>query len=432
MRIRLSKAAIAATIVATSMLGAIPAGSALVGPGAPDPRFSGDGITRLKLGDLTFFSGIALHGRATVAAGSAQVNGEWDAVLARYTRRGSLDRSFSGDGKVRIDVGAYDAFNDVVVLPDGKLLAVGSSIGATRTRFLAMRFHPDGRLDRSFANSGVALTAFPDPEAQAFAALALPSGKVVACGLTRDLAADQSGFALARYRASGALDATFGGDGKVVTRFPVRSENVCTGLGLASDGQVVASGFVTSSGPGTTAAALARYRPNGALEASFDGDGRVEISLGNYTTGEDVLALPNNFFAIAGQWQRPGGGYAGYVAKVNTSGHLDMAFGKNGVRSVSVAGGDAKFVGLARAPGGKLVGVGEWSLNTSPFTQFALIARLKPGGGLDAGFGAGGIVTMPLAPSGDSSAAATQVLADGRIVFSGETESAGAVARLKG
>lgn len=385
---------------------------------------------RTKLGDLTFFSGLVLQGSKTVVAGGARVHGEFDAVLFRYTRRGALDRLFGRNGKVRIDVDGYDAFFDVVVMSDGKLLAAGASQGTTRTRFLVMRFLPDGRIDRSFAKSGVALTAFPDDDSQAFAALALPNAKAVVGGFTR-AGTDQSAFALARYRGNGGLDTTFGGDGKVVTRFPVRSENECSGLGLATDGQVVASGTLRSAGPGSTVAGLARYRPNGRLETFFDDDGRVEISLGNYTTGEDVLVLKNNFFVLAGQWQRPAGSYAGYVAKLNTSGAFDVSFGKNGVRSVFVSGGDAKILGLAQAPGGKLVGVGEWSSDISPYTQLALIARLKSGGGFDATFGTGGIVTMPLAPS-DSHAAGVQVLSDGRITLTGETYSAGATARLLG
>lgn len=420
-----------AAVVLAVVLGGGPAGAMFAGSGTPDPTFSGDGITRTKLGDLTFLTGLAMQGSRPVVAGAARVNGEFDAVLFRYTAKGALDPAFSGDGKVRLDVGLYDAFFDVDVMADGSLFAVGTSQDAVRNRFLAARFHADGRIDRSFGKDGVALTRFPDDDAQAFAALALPSGKAVACGFTRDTIADQSAFALARYRASGALDATFGGDGRVITRFPVRSENQCTGVGLATDGQVVASGTVSSAGPGSIAAGLARYRPNGALEDSFDGDGRVEISTGNYTTGEDVLVLKNNFFMLSGQWQRTGGGYAGYIAKVNSSGHLDAAWAKGGIRSVSEAGGDAKILGLARAPGGKLVGVGEWVLNSSPFTQFALITRVKPGGGPDGGFGTNGVVVMALG-AGDTTAYESKVMSDGRVVLTGETETAGATARLLG
>jgi uncharacterized delta-60 repeat protein len=403
---------LAAMLVAA--LGIAPARADLVGPGAPDPSFSGDGVVRTKLGDLTYLSGVVMQGNRPVVVGAARIGGEFDAVVFRYTRRGALDRTFSGDGKVRIDAGGYDLFFDVTVMPDGKLLAVGTTGGATRSRFLVVRFLPDGRVDRSFGNRGIVRTGFPDPDTEAAAALALPSGKAVVCGQTRDGAA------------------TFGGDGKVVTRFPVRSENACTGLGLATDGQVVASGTLRSAGPGSIVAGLARYRPNGRLEKTFDGDGRAEIALGGYTTGEDVLVLKNNFFLISGQWQRPTGGYGGYIAKLNTSGHLDPAFGKAGVRSVTVPGGDAKILALSLAPGGKPVGVGEWSSNVSPYTQFALITRLTPGGGFDGGFGTKGVVTMPLAASGDSHAADVKVLADGRIVLTGETYLGGATARLLG
>lgn len=133
MRTRRSKAALVMTVVLAWGLIAAPADAGLAGPGSPEPSFSGDGIVRTKLGDLTFFSGLVLQGSKTVVAGGARVHGEFDAVLFRYTRRGALDRSFGRNGKVRVDVDGYDAFFDVVVMSDGKLLAVGASQGTTRT-----------------------------------------------------------------------------------------------------------------------------------------------------------------------------------------------------------------------------------------------------------------------------------------------------------
>ena len=48
-----------------------------------------------------------------------------DFALARYNPNGSLDTSFSGDGKQTTDFGDGDVANGVAIQGDGKIVAVG-------------------------------------------------------------------------------------------------------------------------------------------------------------------------------------------------------------------------------------------------------------------------------------------------------------------
>ena len=50
-----------------------------------------------------------------------------DFGLARYNPNGSLDPSFSGDGKQTTDLGGLDQANGVAVQGDGKIVAVGGA-----------------------------------------------------------------------------------------------------------------------------------------------------------------------------------------------------------------------------------------------------------------------------------------------------------------
>src|SRR4029079_1635322 len=87
----------------------------------------------------------------------------------------------------------------------------------------------------------------------------------------------------ARYQTTGVLDGTFDGDGLVITDFGFNDE--AYGVALQSDGRIVAAGITDAiSGVGNGDFALARYGANGALDTSFNGDGRVTTSFG---TGED-------------------------------------------------------------------------------------------------------------------------------------------------
>ncbi len=59
-----------------------------------------------------------------VAVGPSGADGG-DFALARYNPNGSLDTSFSGDGKQTTDFGGVDRANGVAIQADGKIVAVG-------------------------------------------------------------------------------------------------------------------------------------------------------------------------------------------------------------------------------------------------------------------------------------------------------------------
>ena len=79
--------------------------------------------------------------------------------------------------------------------------------------------------------------------------------------------------------ASAALDPTFGTGGKVTTDFGA-SEHLSAVAG-DGNGSVVAAG-TTIAPDGTADVAVARYRSDGTLDATFGGDGRVTTNLGLY------------------------------------------------------------------------------------------------------------------------------------------------------
>ena len=61
-----------------------------------------------------------------------------DFALARYNPDGSLDTSFSGDGKRRTDFGGDDEANGVALQADGRIVAVGRGLGLDGTSDFAL------------------------------------------------------------------------------------------------------------------------------------------------------------------------------------------------------------------------------------------------------------------------------------------------------
>jgi uncharacterized delta-60 repeat protein len=100
--------------------------------GAPDPTFAGDGIATTDFGN----SFDRAHALALQDDGAIVVGGESSGgfALARYTLQGTLDSSFSGDGKKTTSFRSClpdDDFEtgvawDVAVQDDGKIIAVGT------------------------------------------------------------------------------------------------------------------------------------------------------------------------------------------------------------------------------------------------------------------------------------------------------------------
>ena len=80
--------------------------------GTLDSKFNKNGKVITKFNDDTQLESVAIQGDGKiVAAGSTFTNSpstDWDFLVIRYNTNGSLDNSFSGDGKAITDLGGLD------------------------------------------------------------------------------------------------------------------------------------------------------------------------------------------------------------------------------------------------------------------------------------------------------------------------------------
>ncbi|HJP65391.1 MAG TPA: delta-60 repeat domain-containing protein, partial [Actinomycetota bacterium] len=80
-------------------------------------------------------------------------NGDGEFAVARYNSDGSLDSSFDGDGKVLTDFGSgFDGAYCGALQSDGKIVAAGSA--GNGAKFAMVRYNSDGTLDTSFSSDG--------------------------------------------------------------------------------------------------------------------------------------------------------------------------------------------------------------------------------------------------------------------------------------
>jgi uncharacterized delta-60 repeat protein len=195
--------------------------------------------------DVAFGVAIQADGKIVAAGGAGSA---YRFALARYNPNGTLNPTFSGDGKVVTNFSTqYERAFAVAIQADGKIVAAGEGSGGLGGRFALVRYNPDGTLDLTFSGDGKLLTNFTTGFDQAFAVAIQPDGKIVAANFRR--------FALTRYNPDGTLDPTFGGDGKVTTNFTA-GDDYANGVAIQADGRMVAAGRAGGSGGRF---ALARY-----------------------------------------------------------------------------------------------------------------------------------------------------------------------------
>jgi uncharacterized delta-60 repeat protein len=323
---------------------------------------------------------------------------------------GSLDTSFAG-GRVVMPVGASDDYaHAVAVQADGKIVVAGSN-NENLDDIAVIRLERDGNLDASFGDAGVVTTAIGRGAETAHAVAVQHDGKIVVAGTTESETSGQD-FALVRYTADGALDASFGEGGVVVTSFTDDSDTAYA-LVLQDDGKIVVGGGANqgSSSSGTDFA-LARYLEDGRLDESFGTAGKVVTSIAAYSAGDTVYALALQEIDGESRIVAAGGDGDFKLARYREDGTLDAAFGDAG----KVVGLFGSVIGAARAvqvdAEGRIVVAGHSQ------DDFAL-ARLDASGALDVGFGDAGRVVTPVSATNSDEARGLAIEEGGAIVVAG-------------
>jgi uncharacterized delta-60 repeat protein len=386
---------------------------AAAAPGDLDPTFDVDGKVTTDFGGGDGAFGIALQAdRKIVAVGQA----DQDFGLARYNPNGSLDLSFDGDGKVTTNFLAGDEGRAVGIQGDGKIVVAGSTfLSAGNRHFAVARYNVDGSLDTSFSEDGKVITDFRSSDDVAYGLAIQTDGKVIVAGYAVTESLD---FALARYNADGSLDTSFDGDGRATTRFPSGDARAAA-VALQADGRIVAAGHTRLAAAGSDFA-VARYNRDGSLDTTFDGDGKATTDFNSSVDIGDALAIQGDGKIAVGGTASLSDQLDFALARYNTDGSLDSTFDGDGKVTTDFRSGNDRAFGIALQRDGKIVAAGcagGHCGDDSP-NDFAL-ARYKLDGSLDTIFGGGdGKVTTDFSSDTDR-AHAVAIQSDGKILAAG-------------
>ncbi|WP_334027961.1 delta-60 repeat domain-containing protein [Nocardia terpenica] len=294
-----------------------------------------------------------------VAAGTSHGTDTGDNIaLARYTADGKLDTGFGDGGKVSTDLGTKaDHANAVAVEPDGKIVVAGSTHDpAQGDNFVVVRYTSDGKLDPAFGENGKVSTDFGGKADAANALVLQPDGKVVAAGTSHGTDTGDN-IALARYTADGKLDTGFGNGGKVSTDLGTKADHA-NAVVLESDGKIVVAGSTQDPGQGDNFV-LVRYTADGKQDAAFGEKGKVSTDFGGKADIAHGLALaPGGALVVAGTSSGTATGDNVAVARYTADGKLDTGFGSGGTVSTDLGTKADHGDAVAVQPDGKILVAG--------------------------------------------------------------------------
>lgn len=393
--------------------------------------------------------------------------------IVRYLLNGTLDTSFSSDGKRTYNIGTgRDEARSLAFSGNSTILA-GSSVQAgtgtiTHTDFALLKVGNAGAPDTDFGSNGRVLTGFTANANDGINAIILTEDatpKIWAAGYANDGTFDK--FAVARYNINnGNLDTSFSSNGKHTYDFGENASDVANAIDIGLDGSVVVAGKANGTQFG-----VVDVGATGTIGRSFLSHiyGADEATAVKSTPGSDIIAAGyakvgshTDFAVVQYDWKTAGAEHAEYfghggvvitrfgaaidsardidigrddeiivAGQTNSAGterifiadyrpqdgHIDSDFDGDG-HSLTSLGVNARGVKYVEGASEDLQYVAGVSDGGSAGKDFFLARFLATNGSLDSSFGSSGGVSTDF-NMGDDEVFAIGVQSDKKIVLAG-------------
>lgn len=411
--------------------------------GSYDTSFDTDGIVTIAFGsgnDEAFSHKIQNDGKIIVFGQSHNgINNDF--ALARINTDGTLDTTFGSGGKVITPIGSGNDFSrSGELLSDGRILLLGVSDG----KFALTKYLANGTLDTSFSGDGkLQLT---DNCTAVFVNNAttlhfMPKLKIASNGKILISGTSDSNFKIIRLLEEGTYDNSFGTNGVFIVNdgndfssflaekqdgtilsggitsqttptvdiytvkineisispvgsIEINTKNLYSGFDqftvgtIQTDQSIILATTTRNSVNSTTkdVVIVTKFNPDGTTDLSYGQSGVLQIEFDSFIGSDKitkVLHLPDHSIILKGYTQ---------LYKITPSGLVDTSFGTNGVLVVSNIDSDLSlFNDIVLSSDNKLLLTCDQSLSSPQVTQTAVI-KLNLDGTKDTGFGTNGIV----------------------------------------
>ncbi len=252
-----------------------------------------------------------------------------------------------------------------------------------------------GTLDKSYGTNGSTYNPVSGTFINSSAIQA--DDKVIVSGLNAD-----GSFILIRYNTDGAIDNSFGKEGKVSTLFKQYDQgDGWINVQVQPDGKIVAAGTNytiedNNYPPYNADITLARFTAAGTPDSSFGTNGIVITDFGEYEAVSAIALQRDGKIVLTGTYSLQGIGNDSKVITVryNADGSLDNSFGGKGYVIYPGSGVD-NIHAIAVQDDGKIVVGGDYQIS-----RYFMLIRYLPDGELDDSFGSNGMVKTKIAEGG--------------------------------
>nr|MBP6314437.1 T9SS type A sorting domain-containing protein [Chitinophagaceae bacterium] len=334
--------------------------------------------------------------------------------LKRYHPDGSLDISFGSNGKFDVKIESERTTINAMEVYNNKIYCCGTTYNGTTTLGFICRLKIDGGYDSSFSIQGVkTMYTFNTLEDL----IIDNTGKIFLAGTS-----DYDVLTLMKLQNNGTTDNTFGNVGRAQHQTPNVNifYNVYDVALDASSNIVITGKYYTLSGSYFRKVFVAKIKPSGVLDSTFDADGVAYYNSGvsHMDEARKIFPLNNGDYCIAVSAQDSMGTFFDFaLLKIKGNGLTDNTFGVNGWKLYDLGNNTGESVTDAAmlSNGNYLLSGNHGFGDTIRFT----LLMLKPDGSREPNFAPNGLFTNIFGNRNNNATGAMAVSAQGKIYLGG-------------
>lgn len=245
----------------------------------------------LTSNDISITSMISGADGKIVLAGATNTNnaGQQSFLVLSLNATGAPDANFGNNGLITTAFSGSSYVNDLQMQPDGKIIAVGKTsssdnLGHNFDSVAIARYNTDGSLDKTFSDDGKLTFVHKDTVNFLYGGwagdVALHSdGKIIVTGLAGKIQSHgrwtSGDYAVWRLNADGSFDSTFSGDGEAL--IDIDWYEFGTGLAIDTSGKIIISGNSGTVDLINPKAKVIRLNADGSMDETFGDKGVASL-----------------------------------------------------------------------------------------------------------------------------------------------------------
>lgn len=402
--------------------------------GSLDNSFSTDGKVTTSISGISNAKSMKIQpDNKIIVAGQEAVS------IARYNSDGSLDNTFSVDGKDFYESNPlkFIRANMIDLQSDGKIIVTGDGGNplSSPSKFIGLvRYNTDGTIDNSFGTSGSVIKEFGPSSAlktvQSYSLAVQSDNKILVGGCAYN--SSNTDYLLMRLNTDGTMDNTFGTGGEATVTQSETDFWFFPGyikVLIQPDGKIICVGSIINTSSFIGYINIHRFNSDGTLDNTFGSSGKVLTTLGSANiVAQSALLQPDGKIVVAGS-AREGGKSRMMILRYTAAGSLDNTFSSDGTVTMEVGSLNDYGTSVAIQQDNKII-VGGYS-EEAVYDNFALL-RLNTDGSIDNSFNLNGRVSTDFGVRsiiGDIAIQKDNKIVAAGVKFNSETSNDFAVAR---